>query len=196
MLPALDAPVDHGAPRHHVPLGHPREHPARGGEVAALGVAVEEGVPGDVVRAGDFVEQAAGESRERAGGVHVDERVGDVEVLGEEPPAERLRVDRAREARGGEARGGAGEEGEGEVGRAQRGAEQEEEEGEGVVRRGGGGGGRADERVEEGGGERAAVEVAEEVRREGRRVRRRRRHPASGICSLCIQRSREAGRLQ
>jgi hypothetical protein len=38
--------------------------------------------------------------------------------------------------------------------------------------------------------------VAEEVRREGRRVRRRRRHPASGICSLCIQRSREAGRLQ
>lgn len=131
MLPTLDAPVDHGAPGHHVPLGHPSEHLSRSGEVAALGVPIEERVPGDKVGARDFVEHSVGVVRQGAGRVHVDEGVGDVEVGGEEPEPQRVRVDRRREGGGGKARGGAGKEWESEVGRAEGGAEEEDEDGEG-----------------------------------------------------------------
>lgn len=73
----------------------------------ALGVTIEEGVPGDVVRPRYFVEQAAGEVRERARCIHVDEGISDMEVAGEESESERVRVEREGEARGGEASGGA-----------------------------------------------------------------------------------------
>ena len=173
MLPAFDAPVDHGAPRHHVPRGHPSEHLASGDEVPALGVPVKERVPGDEAGPGDFVEHPARVARQGAGGVRMDEGVGDVEVGGEETEPQRVRVERGHEGDGGQARGGAGEEGEGEVGRAEGGAEEEDEqgEGEGGRRRVGGG---PDEGVEELGGERAAVEVAEEMRGQWRGGRRRR----------------------
>jgi len=131
VLSTLDTPVDHGTPGHHVPLGHPSEHLPRGGKVPALGVAIEESVPGDEVGARDFVEHPVGVVRHGAGRVHVDEGVGDVEVGGEEPKPERVRVERGREGGGGQSRGGAGKEWEGEVGRAEGGAEEVDEEGEG-----------------------------------------------------------------
>lgn len=132
----------------------------------ALGVAIEKGVPGDKVRPRYFVEQAAGEVRESASRIHVDEGIRDIEVPGEESEPERVRVEREGEARGGEASGGAAKEGEGEVGGPQCGAEEEEVEGEGEVRGGGRGRGRANEGVEQRRGECAAVEAAEDVRRE------------------------------